>query len=108
MKRKKDDRHLEFIRSLSCVICGNNVSVEAAHIRFPSLRAGKRPTGLGEKPDDSFTVPLCSDHHREQHAMGEWDFWAKYRVDPIYKAMALFRASKVGDVESAAQIIDQR
>lgn len=50
----------------------------------------KRPTGLGEKPDDKWAMPLCSEHHREQHSMGEREFWEGYGIDPIRNCLALF------------------
>ena len=102
MKRQKSEIHLTFIRTLPCVVCNNNTSVEAAHIRFSCLRAGKRQTGMGEKPDDSWTLPLCGIHHREQHTMGEQDFWKKHGLDPIFLALALYRAP---DHQTGVQIV---
>lgn len=29
---------------------------------------------MGVKPSDSETIPLCSEHHREQHSQGERKF----------------------------------
>ena len=103
MKRQKSDKHLDFIRSLPCVVCGNNISTEAAHVRFGDRRAAKRPTGMGERPDDTWTVPLCGEHHREQHAMGEQRFWRLHGIDPIFVSLALARAA--GDYEAGAQIV---
>ena len=92
MKREKDAAYLDFIRSLPCIICGDNTSTEAAHIRFADRRAAKRPTGMGEKPDDVWTLPLCGRHHREQHSMGEHSFWNIQGIDPIFLALALCHA----------------
>ena len=33
------------------------------------------------KPPDRWTVPLCHDHHHEQHQIGHAAFDAKYGVD---------------------------
>ena len=49
--RVKLPKHLDFIRSLPCCVCGENTSVEAAHIRFVEPRAGKLITGMGIKPE---------------------------------------------------------
>lgn len=39
--------------------------------------------GVGKKASDEYTVPLCPDHHRELHGMGdEGLFFAQYGVDP--------------------------
>lgn len=80
--RKKNPKHLEFIRTLPCCICKDNTTTEAAHIRMAHRGWGKSYTGMAEKPDDNWTVPLCGKHHREQHSMGEAAFWCGYRIDP--------------------------
>jgi hypothetical protein len=89
--RIRDAKHLEFIRSLSCCVCGDDTSTEAAHIRTGSIGHGKAPTGLGEKPSDQWCLPLCGRHHREQHTMNEMAFWEKYGIDPFILAMTLGR-----------------
>lgn len=90
MKRQKSPKHLERIRTYECIICGDNTSVEGAHIRFGDPRVKKRPTGMGEKPDDVWAVPLCSGHHAMQHRWGdEKGFWAAIGIDPIFYAMAI-------------------
>jgi hypothetical protein len=105
MKRPRIHRpkHLEFIRSLPCIVSGDNLTVEAAHIRFGDLRADKRPTGLGEKADDMWTLPLSGEMHRLQHTMDERKFWQHVGIDPIFYALALYAVS--GDHERGARII---
>ena len=87
--REKDERHLRFIRSLPCCICGEDTTVEAAHIRTVSLQHGKRYTGKAERPSDKWAVPLCNRHHREQHTMNELSFWESYGIDPFIMAISL-------------------
>lgn len=87
--RQRNDDHLAFIRQLPCVVCGNNISSEATHIRFADLKVGKPYTGKGEKPDDIWTVPLCHGHHTLQHSGNERSFWSALNIDPIRIAMAL-------------------
>ncbi len=101
--RIHNERHLDFIRSLPCIITGDNVSVEAAHIRFSDMRAAKRKVGIGEKPDDIWTLPLSSEMHRKQHAMNERRFWQQAGIDPIFCALALYAVS--GDYERGCQIV---
>ena len=96
-------KHLDFIRGLPCVVCGNNIQTEAAHVRFADPRAAKVSAGLGRKPDDEWTVPLCGEHHREQHAGGEAIFWKRHGIDPIFVAMALKRIS--GDQAAGERIV---
>lgn len=100
-----DERHLAFIRTLSCLVCGDNTSCEAAHVRFGDLTVGKLFTGR-MKPDDKWTVPLCSKCHRQQHAYpgGEREYWKHFvRVDPLRVAMALALAS--GDYARGEEIV---
>jgi hypothetical protein len=102
-KREESGKYLDFIRRLPCVLCGDNTSVEAAHIRFSDARADKRQTGMGEKPNDVWTLPLCGRHHRDQHQMGERYFWEGRSINPIFLALALYRVA--GDHEAAERII---
>ncbi len=87
--RVRDEKHLDYVRSLPCCICGEDTTVEAAHIRTASLDHGKDWTGKQEKSDDKWAVPLCGRHHREQHTMNEMKFWAKYGKDPFMIAIGL-------------------
>jgi hypothetical protein len=98
----KRPAHLDFIRSLPCLVCGKG-AVEAAHIRYADARAAKDITGMGTKSDDAWAIPLCTDHHRIQHTMGERRFWTQQKIDPIFVALALYRVS--GDEESGNKIV---
>ena len=90
-ERVDDKRHLEFIRSLPCVIqvkmCFGDT--QAHHIRYADLRYGKRDLGR-ERADDWHTVPLCLFHHDLLHSSGEKNFWRKFKINPIPLAMALY------------------
>jgi hypothetical protein len=87
--RERDNKHLEFIRSQPCIVCGDNTSTEAAHIRTASLAHGKPHTGMQEKSSDKWALPLCGRHHRQQHTMSEMAFWKMYGIDPFMTAMKL-------------------
>ena len=88
--RVRDEKHLDFIRSLPCCICGDDTATEAAHIRTASLENGKPHTGMAEKPSDKWALPLCGKHHREQHAFGnELEWWKCHGKDPFLLAMTL-------------------
>ena len=100
--RERNERHLDFIRSLRCCICGAP-GPDAAHLRSASPVHGKRETGLQEKPSDKFTVPLCRVHHDQQHSINELKFWATYGVDPFGLALSLYAHS--GDDELAESIL---
>lgn len=102
--RERDEKHLRFIASLPCVLCART-DVQAAHVRYPDLTVGKPFTGGATKPDDKFTVPLCCNHHADQHAWGdEHGWWMKYEIDPIKLALALYCVS--GDHCRATEILN--
>lgn len=108
--RQHNEKHLDFIRSLPCLVCGDPTSTEAAHIRLGLISVGKRHTGVGEKPDDLWTLPLCGKHHREQHAIGEAIFWEKHLdcirenpIQPLLIALALW--AHTGQHEVGEQIV---
>jgi hypothetical protein len=88
--RIEDPGHLKAVRRLPCIVCGKHGLSDAAHIRSGSLVHKKRHTGFGEKPDDKWTLPLCRDHHREQHSMNELAFWRLYRINPFAAAKRLY------------------
>lgn len=104
--RVKNERHLAFVRSLPCCICGNNIETEACHVRSGELAIGKWPTGGSEKPSDCWTVPLCGLHHREQHSMNEIEFWRRQGINPFQVASYLYASS--GDFEAGETIIRSR
>jgi hypothetical protein len=85
--RVHDAAHLKFVRSQPCVICKTTRQIEAAHVRMGCLAIGKEPTGLQEKPSDSWTLSLCAYHHRTgilaQHKMNEADFWIMHGRNPF-------------------------
>ena len=102
--RLKSTIHIQRVRQLPCCICGDSTTTEAAHVRFADPRVGKFITGIGTKPSDAFTVPLCNRHHREQHDLGdERKFWSLYDLDPILIALALYQAP---DHETAERIVN--
>lgn len=100
--RTHREKHLVFIRQLPCVVCHNNTETEAAHVRMPCLKAGKRNVGKGEKPDDIWVIPLCGKDHRRQHDIGEREFWLTVGIDPIFTALALWAST--GNHERGEQI----
>src|SRR5512139_4085202 len=101
--RRHDDKHLRFIRTLPCLKCGNPIQTEAAHYRRGDARIGKLNPGQGQKPDDRYTVPLCSKHHAEQTRIGEYAFW-HLGPDPLLIALALYSVS--GDNEAGEKICE--
>jgi hypothetical protein len=69
----RDAKRLKRIREIPCLFCG--APSVAAH-----FRAGV--TGMGKKPNDDLTAPLCPRHHEEQHLYkrGELKWWLKKMI----------------------------
>jgi len=103
MPRAKIEAHLDFLRALPCLICGNNIETQAAHIRMSDARIAKVNAGVGQKPDDFFCTPLCGRHHEEQHKGSEPRFWQRYGLDPILYALRLW--SVTGNHEMGCEVV---
>lgn len=80
--RWKSPAHRQWVRGFACAFCGSSTNVEVAHVRIGS------GAGMGQKPDDWRTVPLCAGPnsdingqlgcHNRQHIIGERTFWQDY------------------------------
>lgn len=97
--------HLAWVRTLPSLVPGSG-PVEAAHVRYADRRYAKPITGMGQKPDDKWTVPLAHDVHMDQHASGERKWWADHGIDPLFVAALLWVHS--GDEEAARIIMGGR
>jgi hypothetical protein len=87
-RRRRDKRHLEYVASKPCLVCGRAPS-DAHHLRFTEARA------LGRKVSDEFTVPLCRIHHRQVHDRGdEESWWTELTIDPLPIAEALWASTR--------------
>ena len=95
--RKRDKEYLAAVHELTCILrragtCWGNL--EANHV-------GERP--LGRKCDDTQTVPMCTDHHR-QWTDNEGYFhgwtkelrraWAEWAIENTRAAVALLDGYK--------------
>lgn len=94
--RVLDPGYLALIRELPCLKCGMEPCGEAAHVRLNSASFGKRQA-LGQKPSDSWTVPLCAGCHRDdpdaQHKVGEAIFWDTLGINPLLVCQDLQKAA---------------
>jgi len=82
--------HLKWVRGHNCICVeidptGCEGKIEAAHVRRGT------DGGVGSKPGDNFSIPLCSNHHREQHTIGEQSFEKRYRFSMLQVADRLWR-----------------
>ena len=65
-KRFVSRKHLEFVGTKACCICGTFANIQVHHLLKPW--EGMRRTGL--KANDRNVIPLCMDHHHELHKRG--------------------------------------
>lgn len=103
-RRMEDEAHLAFIRKLPSVLSGQ-FGCEACHIRIGSAIHRKKHTGMGQKPDDSWTLPLTSTEHKQQHSENELLFWRSHGIDPFELAIKLYEDS--GNFEACCLIISK-
>lgn len=101
-KRVEDPAHLAFIRRLPSAVSGL-YGCEACHIRTGSAVHKKKHTGMGQKADDSFTLPLTADEHKAQHSGNEIEFWRSHGIDPFELAIKLYE--NTGDAAACIAII---
>lgn len=93
--RVHNKKYLDVIRGLPCVLSGR--PAEAAHVRYADPEYDKRYTGMREKPDDKWTLPLCPVLHRlstnSQHQHNEREWWARLGIaDPLAICAELWEA----------------
>ncbi len=79
--------HCAWIRGFACCVCGSTTNIEVAHVRLGSK------CGMGQKPDDWRTVPLCAGPrannfeqlgcHNRQHIVGEQTFWEGHDIEAL-------------------------
>lgn len=101
-KRIVDDAHLAFIRKLPSVISGRE-GCEACHIRYGDPVYRKKHTGMAQKPDDCWTLPMTPDEHRSQHGGNEQEWWVEHGIDPLHLSQAIYAVT--GNRDAAIKII---
>ncbi len=103
--RQEDRQHLAFIRTLPCVHTGR-FGVEACHLRSSCLPLNKRHTGMREKPDDRFVLPMVPQLHVRQHSMNEVRFWSAmgWQWQQVVQ-LALDLYENTGDEETCQTLI---
>lgn len=72
-------QHRAWIRRHGCSVPGcDRIGIEAHHVRkgIPDHEAG----GTALKPHDKWCVPLCREHHQENHDLGPDTFDRKHGI----------------------------
>lgn len=101
--RIHDDGHLALVRKCPCLSCGMDPAGVAAHVRASSATHGKPNPGMGVKPDDKWTLPLCNECHDRQHQIGELPFWYELGLSPVHECERLYRVT--GSLEAMRDVI---
>lgn len=73
-KPHRDRKYLEYLSTLPCAVCNAYSPSEAAHQRLLS-------GGMGSKPHDRHSLPLCPAHHRIEHTCGPVIAWQYVRPE---------------------------
>src|SRR5262245_23294002 len=91
------------MRTLCCVMCHDNTSVEIAHINHATYWC--HPRGMGAKTN--LFVPMCSQCHRGQHRGNETRWWENAGVRPhdVFARLLVIYTFCNGDPEYAYQVI---
>ena len=89
---RRNPKHLAWLRTLPCIVpdCQTGTPVQSHHIRS----AGN--SGVGLKPPDTSTIPVCAYHHSESHRIGQRTFAAKYGIDLAAEAHRLSAGVRLG------------
>jgi len=91
----KSEKHRRFVASYSCIIC-KSPNVQCAHIRsIPNYGN----VGMSVR-NDAFCLPLCIEHHKEQHIIGENKFYFQYCINPIYISEMICKDSPCKKIQS--------
>lgn len=87
--RIRSPQHLQWVRGHECAARDHSClgALEAAHVR------SQTNGGMGVKPSDTYAIPLCSWHHREQHNIGEKQFEVRHKIKMLEIAEDLARRS---------------
>ena len=116
MKQKK--KHLNFIDSLPCCVCGNRHGITHHHLlrvapEYLPLAEGEeaflipkvKSKGMGTKSDDMFCLPVCPKCHAAAHMAGNDKafFQSKGIQEPERLALGLY--DRTGDFEAAADLL---
>lgn len=84
---KRSPAHRKWIRDFHCCACGTATAIECAHVRVGT------DGGIGIKPSDRWTIPLCKDCHSRQHQLGEESFEKETGINMKAIAEQLFKLS---------------
>lgn len=78
-ERLRSPRHLAWVRTLPCSVPGCRGDMVQTHmVQAHHVRKG---AGVGLKPSDRYSAPICIDHHAEGHTSGWRTFEVRHGLD---------------------------
>lgn len=84
----ESEKYREFVRSLPCVVFGCNRQPVCHHCRF------SHNSGTGQKPSDTWGLPICDYHHDQLHKRGIKTFLSEHGID-LYEELFLVAKSYI-------------
>jgi len=100
-KRYKDREHLEYVASLSCLLCkagfySHSKEIQVHHL----LKPADKKRGMSLRAGDDQVIPLCYHHHSTLHTKfgDEFKFFAHYGLPETFGqewAKKLFEKSQL-------------
>lgn len=96
--RERDNGFLQYLRRQPCEAAHLSTCagrVEAAHVSY-QVAGIPNSFGRGVKNHDRHANPLCSEHHRIQHNVGERNFWRELGKDAYETAAAHYARYQSG------------
>lgn len=85
---KSAPAYLQWLRGRNCAVSNDDCvgKIEAAHVDHGGDK------GMGTKASDKFAVPMCSQHHAEQHRIGWLTFQDRHDFKALTAANAYLQA----------------
>lgn len=85
--RWKSQAHCNWLRGFACCACDSDVCIEVSHIRIGT------DGGMGRKPSDYYSLPLCKICHQSLHQKGERTFYDVNNISALELAVEFAKAS---------------
>lgn len=107
--RFEDEEYREWQRALPCLKCIEEFDIELAPIYQNECAHDRIETdgGMGMRPSDIYSCPLCHEHHAEQHRVGAITFWGGNMRAMKKTCLALYEAYDKSDYMPAIEVLEE-
>lgn len=86
-KRFQSRKHLEFVGSKPCCICGSQYSIQVHHL----LKPWNGYRGVSMRSNDKNVIPICFHHHNMLHKRGNEEAFFEENGFTNYHGMSTAR-----------------